>query len=449
MKTNFVLIIVIILFGFGLSSGQAEVSREEAAKLKTTLTPFGAERAGNAEGTIPEWTGGITTPPATFKKGEFHPDPYKDDKVLFTISAQNYMDYADKLSDGQKALFKKYPETFKMNVYPTRRSAAAPEWVYENTFKNAINAKLVEGGDGVENAFGGIPFPIPKTGVEVVWNHLMRWIGQPVFYDYASFIVYENGQRSRSGATVEQNMPYYGSQDDYDGNSLLQFLIKYNEPTRRKGEIILIRDPVNQVKTPRQAWQYIPGQRRVRRAPTVAYDTPDGVVNTYDDAYMYNGSPDRYNWRFLGKKELYVLYNGYKLANAYGQGIPEKELLTINHPNPEYCRWELHRVWIVEGTLKEGKRHIYAKRVFYIDEDSWNMVWHDRYDGRGDLWRVSFVNMIPFYEMPATVGRWNTTVDLFADLYGVITIDKIPYSEDEENPDSYFTPQGVRKMSRR
>ena len=121
--------------------------------------------------------------------------------------------------------------------------------------------------------------------------------------------------------------------------------------------MILAREPMDQSKNARKAWQYLPGQRRVRRAPTISYDTPNpgatGLM-TYDDVFMFNGSLDRYDWKLIGKKELYIPYNCYKPQLK----VPLTEKCLGGHPDPEYWRWELHRVWVVEGTVKPGKRHV-------------------------------------------------------------------------------------------
>src|SRR6185503_18298037 len=142
-------------------SAQAAVSAHEAAKLKSTLTPVGAEKAGNKASTIPAWDGGLAKAPPGYKNGDVRPDPYADEKPVLSINAKNMVQYADKLTDGVQALMKKYPD-FRIDVYPTHRTAAAPQSVYDNTFRNATQAKTVDGGHGVEGAWGGIPFPIPK-----------------------------------------------------------------------------------------------------------------------------------------------------------------------------------------------------------------------------------------------------------------------------------------------
>src|SRR5690606_20204219 len=158
----------------------AAVSAEEAAKLGNSLTPLGGEMAGNADGSIPAWTGGLKPSAGKVDERGFLENPYAGDQPLFTITAQNMDQYKDKLTPGQQALFKRYPNTYKIPVYKTHRSAASPEAVYEAARENAVNTKLVEGGNGLENFKMAHAFPIPQNGMEVAWNHLTRYRGGSV-----------------------------------------------------------------------------------------------------------------------------------------------------------------------------------------------------------------------------------------------------------------------------
>jgi hypothetical protein len=436
----------------------AKVTVEEAARLKQDLTPFGAERAGNAEGTIPAWEGGITAIPEgiSYEPGKktFHPDPFADDKILFTITAQNMDKYAEKLSEGQKALFKKYPDTYKLNVYTTRRTNAAPQWVYDNTYKNALNAEVVET-YSVVGAFGGIPFPIPKTGMEALQNHVMRWRGPDRKEAGFGYIIYPDGGRAVSAGTLAQKeYSYYtkdGSIEDWDGTIEKQ-LHEFIGPARRKGEIILKNDPVDyRGGSDSKTWQYQPGQRRVRRAPSLAFDTPApaaGGNGNYDDLYMFMGNPSRFDWKLVGKKEMYIPYNSYQLYLA-----PHDELMTAKHLNPKYMRWELHRVWIVEATLRSDKRHNYGRRVFHLDEDSWQNVLMDNYDTRGNLWRTATGGSKNYYEVPGncvqTIGFYDLQTDTYATQNHVSEDPSFRGTVFEDIPSKTFTPQNTRKLGLR
>lgn len=439
-----------------LSSGslQAKVTDSEANKLSHELTPLGAERAGNADNSIPAWAGGMTTPPKGYQgEGTTRVDPFVEEKPLFTIDANNYKEYAAKLSDGQIALFEKYPSTFKMPVYSTHRTAAAPQYVYDNTKQNALRAELVSGGNGVEGAYGGIPFPIPSNGQEVIWNHLLRWTGEGATTRAHTLSVYEDGSVTHGEALLWESFPYFakdGNLQSFEGE-FYHMMLQYALPIRRKGEVILLRDPVNQTESTRQAWQYIPGQRRVRRAPTIAFDTPNNVYAggvTYDDAWMFNGSPERFNWKLKGKKEMFISYNNNGLFAALENG-EVNDLATPGHPNPDYGRWELHRVWEVEATLKEGSRHIYGKRTFYIDEDTWAIAATDIYDGRNELWRVGIANFLNLYDVPLTILRAYWHVDLQNSSWAMSDMDVEPLRIHEGEGKAFFTPAQVRKLSRR
>ncbi len=381
----------------------AAVSAEEAAKLKTTLTPLGAERAANKDGTIPPWTGGLTKASPGFKPGDARPDPFAAEKPLYSINAKNMAQYDAHLSDGVKALMKKYPD-FRIDVYPTHRTAAAPQWVYDNTFKNATRAKLVDNGHGTEGAYGGTPFPIPKDGYEVFQNHRLAWVGSYAQAPVRVWVVTADGKRAMaSGGTQSFRRQFYdpeGSLEKFDGYAGLgKFVV--SEPGSKAGEAILAHDNLN-ASNPRGLWQYLVGQRRVRKAPSVAYDTPDSVtsgIGLFDEAFMLFGPIDKHNLKLVGKRELYIPYNNNRAASA-----KVADLVTPNTLNPSVVRWELHRVWEVEATLAEGKRHVVPKRKYYIDEDSWQIMLFDGWDAKGELWRTNYTLTLLAPDIPALIG---------------------------------------------
>ncbi len=434
----------------------AAVSSQEAAKLGASLTPFGAEKAANAAGTIPAWTGGITKAPAEYKTpGQHHPDPFSADKPLFTITKANLDQYKANLTPGQIALFNAYPNSYQMPVYQTRRSGSAPQWVYDNSVKNATSAKLLDGGNGFADAYGGIPFPIPQNGVEAVWNHIARYRGTYIVRRASEVAVQRNGAFTLVTSQQEAMFKFYNPKNSYaDLNNIMFYYLSFTKsPARLAGGAVLVHETLDQVKEPRQAWGYNAGQRRVRRAPNLAYDTPiaaaDGL-RTADDTDMFNGAPDRYDWKLVGKKEIYIPYNNYKVTSP---DVKYADLLQVGHLNPALTRNELHRVWVVEGTLKAGARHIYSKRTLFLDEDSWQAAEVDQYDGRGELWRVSLAYLKNYYELPTTWSALDVFHDLQARRYHVQNLDnEEPTTIDFSQPipdDGYFKPAALRRRGTR
>ncbi|MFN3770278.1 MAG: DUF1329 domain-containing protein [Ectopseudomonas guguanensis] len=450
------LMAVAVALAFSAGSALAGVSPQEAAKLGDTLTPFGAEKAGNAAGTIPAWTGGITQAPAGYtRSGQHHVNPFPDDKPLFTITAANLSQYEANLTPGQIAMFKAYPETYQMPVYQTRRSGSAPQWVYDNTIKNATSAKLADGGNGFTNAYGGIPFPIPQNGVEALWNHIARYRGTYIVRRASEVAVQRNGSYSLVTSQQEALFKYYLQNGSFaDLNNIMFYYLSFTtSPARLAGGATLVHETLDQVKEPRQAWGYNAGQRRVRRAPNLAYDTPiaaaDGL-RTADDTDMFNGAPDRYDWKLVGKKEIYIPYNNYKVTSP---DVKYKDLLQVGHLNPALTRNELHRVWVVEGTLKSGARHIYSKRTLFLDEDSWQAAVVDQYDGRGELWRVSIAYLKNYYDLPTTWSALDVFHDLQARRYHVQNLDNeesntIDFTQAVPD-DGYFKPAALRRRGTR
>lgn len=449
------------------SGAHAKVSQAEANKLGNSLTPFGAEKAGNgidpATGKgIPAWNGGLTEKdiPASYNQaGQHHPSPFPDDKKIFSIGADNLSQYESKLPDGVKAMIKTYPETFKLNVFRSRRTHSAPQWVYKNTRENATTAELEP--TGVKNAFGGIPFPIlhgnnEDKALQAIWNHILRWRGVYVVRRASEVAVQRNGSYSLVTSQQEVYFRYYDPKYSFDklDNIIFYYLSFTKAPARLAGGAVLVHETLDQQQLPRQAWGYNAGQRRVRRAPNLAYDTPiaaaDGL-RTADDTDMYNGSPDKYNWKLVHPEpvEMYIPYNNYEIDSKKWS---YEDLLMEGHVNPEAQRWELHRVWVVEATLKEGERHIYERRVFYIDEDSWQIAVIDQYDRRGELWRVSIAYIKNYYEVPTTWTALDTFHDLRARRYHVQLLDnEEPTLMDFTQPvpsERYFHPAALRRRGR-
>ena len=430
----------------------AEISADEVARLGRDLTPLGGERAGNADGSIPEWTGGITRPPAGYEVGQHHPDPYAADRPLFVIDAANLDQHRDKLSVGHQRMLETYPG-FRLNVYPTRRSASVPQRIYDATRRAAATARLVDDGNGVGGAVIGTPFPIPKNGLEVIWNHLLRYRGETVTCTVGQAAVTRGGAYTMVKYALDIKLRYSlpDMTEEELGNSMILFKQKVVAPARLAGDLLLVHETMNQAREPRRAWTYNPGQRRVRRAPNVAYDNPgttsDGL-RTADQFDMFNGAVNRYDWKLMGKREMYVPYNSYKL---HSDRLAFTDILKPLHVNPEHLRYELHRVWVLEATLKEGARHIYKRRTLYVDEDSWQILLADIYDNRDQLWRMSEGHVINFYEKPLIWPTLEVHTDLQAGRYLALGLDnEFPICTfDKEYTSKDFTPASLRRAGRR
>ncbi|RLA41749.1 MAG: DUF1329 domain-containing protein [Gammaproteobacteria bacterium] len=435
----------------------AKSSPEEIARLGlegTELTPAGAIRAGNAEGTIPEWKNERVQAPSDFVEGQYHTDPFRDDKVLFKITAQNYTEHADKLSEGQKAMFKTYPDWF-MNIYQTRRSAVYAPYIYEAALANAGTAEIVlapEKGEGIvgfKNAHHSWAFPIPKNGNELLMNQATRPINVWVDSNEQTLAITSTGKYTVSQLSVQQHYKYSDPDiKDFDPETdHLHYYQTLTAPAKVAGQVVLAKDPTSFTKKFRGAWVYSPGQRRVKRAPQIVYDNPltasDGLATT-DQKWGFNGPNDRFNWKKIGKKEMYVPYNAYKL-HATNAG-PENVITSEGRLNQDFARYELHRVWVLEGTLKQGTSHDYARRVMYLDEDSYFITVVDGYDRRGEIWRYWEDHDVMYYDIGFVAPAAEVQYDMTAGRMLALLFDK-------KNPpdftgrweDKYFTPASIRR----
>ncbi len=438
-----------VMLSLGAGALWAKVTPEEAAKLGQDLTPIGADKAGNKEGTIPAWA---PAPQSGSLKGAFPTNPQIDaEKPSFTITKANLAQYQDKLTEGHKYLLKTYDD-YKMNVYPTHRMASWPDFIYKATAENAVSCEMI-GVDNPHNCKLGFPFPIPKTGAEPIWNHKLKWRGEAVTRYNNQMIVQPAGQFQLT-KIVEDVEFHYASQKHpvpltKDAGEFLFYLSRTVAPPRMAGTVILVHEKAGVGSAGRAAWLYSPGLRRIRRAPTVCCDNPyegtDGH-QFYDQVDMFNGVLERYNWKLVGKKEMYVGYNGHKLA---GPQVKFKDMAAPRHLNQSLPRYELHRVWVVEATLKPGTSHTFKKRVMYVEEDGWNILAVDDYDKRDQLYQFQEGH----YVWGANIQAGTTIPEVIYHFDSGRYFVTAMANEDKPNnlsvsfPPGYFTADAVQKST--
>ena len=434
-------------------AAQAKVPPEQMARLDQDLTPLGAQRGGNADGSIPSWNGGLTSPPdgIGYEKGKHLPDPFAADKPLFRVTGANAGEYDRFITRGQKALLERHDSYF-MDVYPSRRSCAQPEFVYKAARNNALVGELVADGNGVAKAIMASPFPIPNNGLEIVWNHTLRYRGYKLQRQFTAIPVNQSGDYYQitvhDDAILRWSDPQKRNAEELD-NISIYYLLQTKAPARSAGYVVLVQESLNMSVEARRAWTYSPGTRRVRRAPTIAYDNPgtnsDGIT-TSDSFGGFNGAPDRFDWTARGRSEKFIAYNNFRRVL-----VPYEQLVGKHHINQEMMRYEKHRVWEVEGNLKDNYRHVYARRVFYIDEDTKGIVATEIYDGRGQLWRVQELGGGVQYELPLCGGSGDTVYDLMVGRYlmlGLINEEK-PIDFDAKHLDANrYTPANIRRLGR-
>lgn len=421
----------------------AAVTADEAAKLKGELTPFGSEKAGNKDGSIPAWTGGFKGTIAGELPGGRRGDPFKDEKPLYTVTASNMSQYADKLTDGVKEMLKKYPQSYRLDVYKTHRTAVAPQWVYDNTFKNATRGKLEN--HVPSNVYGGIPFPIAKTGEEVMWNHLLRFRPQAWEAPANQYQITSNGKVVLvNDGMMRLRMPYYskdGSPDGFDGYFWDINLVS-NGPPIRAGEAVVGRENFDVAKL--ASYVYLAGQRRVRKLPNPCCDSPSQAtagLMTFDEAFVFTGRTTLFDFKLLGKKEMLVPYN----QNRFLQ-FKDEDVIKGNHLNPDAVRWELHRVWVVEADLKPGERHTSPKSIYYVDEDTWTTLLADRWDGKNQLWKTLWNLNYVISDLPGVVDQTFGYYDVLSGTayLGNVMNDKPYHLRIKQNfPTVMFTGDGL------
>ncbi|MBL4795374.1 MAG: DUF1329 domain-containing protein [Pseudomonadales bacterium] len=320
--------------------------------------------------------------------------------------------------------------------------------MYTENKTNVDGVSLGNNGNSLNGWSNGVPFPIPQSALEIVWNHTVRYRGESVSRAIGQATPQPNGRYNM--VVFDDNFTFRSALqgDNIDPNVMFYYKQKIVAPARLAGNVILVHETIDQVKEPRKAWIYNAGQRRVRRAPQVAYDGPGSAsdgLRTSDNFDMFNGAPDRYDWKLIGKKEMYIPYNSYKLQSPK---LKYDDIVKAGHINQDHTRYELHRVWEIEATLKDGARHIYAKRHFYIDEDSYQIAEADHYDGRGNLWRVGEGHGLQIYAIPTYWLTLETLYDLVAKRYmalGFVNEIDSPYTYNAKATVNDYKPASLRR----
>jgi hypothetical protein len=318
-------------------------------------------------------------------------------------------------------MFKHYPN-YRMDIYPTHRSWTYPKYVIDNTIKNATACKAAAEEQRLEGCYGGYPFPIPKTGNQVMWNHLLQFEAHSTEGFVETMLTPTSGGAVLQAHTLLTELyPYYDPARTGVVPSDIRFLklrTADTAPARQAGGSTVLLDPLDWTTGGRRAYQYIPGQRRVKLAPDLAYDTPSpysGGGQTMDDQKGFMGALDRWDFKLIGKKEKYIPYNNFAMFD-FKTCSTHKAFDTPYFANPDCVRWELHRVWQVEATLKPGFRHVYKKRIFFWDEDVPGAGVSEGYDAAGKLYRLINTYSVPFYEAPGGVGGIAGSAFMSSDL---------------------------------
>jgi hypothetical protein len=392
-----------VIAAAGMTLAISCLAQADAGRLGKELTPAGAEPGANKDGSIPAF-GAADAAVAGWSPGKRRQDffKYQGEKPLYSVDASNVDKYADKLSPGQVALVKA-TKGYRMDVYPSHRTCSMPDFVIENTRKNAGGAAKI-GADGwslQDAVVPGIPFPIPANGAQAIWNSKMKYVG--VGLDMPTLYTALSPRRGASEwVTAQSTQTYYYPWGKKGSATLAQLpqieyftYFAYESPAALAGQALVF---VNHSNAASETFYYFPGQRRVRRMPTYAYDAPQiGFENQYliDEPRVFNGTMDRFDWKLVGKKEMLVGYNAFGI---YDPSPKFDAVATADGIDPARRRYELHRVWVVEATVKQGVRHVSPKRTFYIDEDSWSLVAADDYDAQGKLWKLREAFVIPVYE---------------------------------------------------
>ena len=441
-KLNLLLLLVVLPLGLFAETEQ-----------KPALSFFGAELSGNDEGSIPPWQGGIVTPPASYKQGDWHPDPYINDVPLFTIDQGSVGQYQDKLSAGHRAMLARYPDSYRLRVFPSRRSVSYPPAVAEQTRKYQGKARVVDDGAGIAGIVRGIPFPEPENGEQAIWNMRLSYKGGGYRGYFTTALTAKDGTYELGVSAHEIEYMYGDPRSTLANlNNIKTRAVMYTlRPAKNAGSIYLYHFLLNSLHEERRNWAYSPGKRRVKRSSMISHDQPmsgsDGI-HIWDQGDMWLGPITEFNWTLLGKREMYVPYNAYQLHSG---ATAVDDIVAPKHLNQDLARYELHRVWVVEATRREGSNHRYQRRRYYLDEDSWRVMFAEHYDEQGEVHRFSEAHHINYYEAKVFYTTLDTYYKLDTERYYLRHVDNdySPFDFSFDQNANYYIPGRLKMKAKR
>lgn len=373
---------------------EGESRVQQAQRLTHELTPLGAKRMGNG-GDIPPWRGGVSMPPLLYSgPGHWRPDPFPQDTPLLRITPASVQRYRDALPSGLQSLL--VNSDFTLPVYPSRRTASAPAEWYEQTYLNALQQP-----DRLEQSAGGVPFPMPSNGAEVVSNAILRWQGRH-YYGFERLYQISDNQIESWPLESWFVFPFASPRPLSWPERVSEWEQQRRQPRGDKGETSVALW---------YSWQERELDNAFHQQHVVSLAGLDVSLNRLTAGQpapglispsLLTGQPDQYHWQLLGKRELLIPYNNYRLSE------PDAGYAAFLRPGlPDFSRlrFEKHRVWVVDGVLKSRQTAEYGKQVLYIDEDSWAVVMADRYSKNGTLVSVAMALLTTAYEVPAVIAE--------------------------------------------
>jgi hypothetical protein len=282
-----------------------------------------------------------------------------------------------------------------------------------------------------------------------MWNHVFRWRGGSVERQIVWLPVAATG--GSYVVKVRQNIAF--DQQGYmarpvDGR-LYASTAYFSAPPSAIGTRVATWEPIDPAGEARARWVFVPQTLDTRRLPSYDHDTWElfaGGQRTADQNDGWNGSPERYDWKLVGKRELLIGYNAYRIAN---KTLPYKAIAIAKNVDPELLRYEVHRVWVVEATLRQGRNHRFPKRVFYVDEDTWQVAQEEVYTKDDQLFRFGDHQMMQYYDVQvpwyAATIHHNLAAGSYM-VYGLSNMEPVPYRWGFQGRNSDYLPSNLRGL---
>jgi Protein of unknown function (DUF1329) len=251
---------------------------------------------------------------------------------------------------------------------------------------------------------GGLPFPKPTTGDQVLLNYLYRYWVDDLTFGFEWHLVGPQNNLERTikgkmfgmrlnGRTLTDPKPSY----DAANAGVLEKLATLIESPKDVRGLALSRTRHVDMTQSDSIQYYLPALRRVRRLS--GRDTQDPIAGTditWDDyvAFYQQVDPTTTEVKLVGEGEILHPSSYTKpVKGGVGGYLHAVSDFDRSDMTVRFKKWQRRPVWIID-VISRDPSYIYSKRRIWIDKEVPNILHVETWDRKGNPWKTLRTSMI-------------------------------------------------------
>ncbi len=237
------------------------------------------------------------------------------------------------------------------------------------------------------NYVSGIPFPDPQNALEIAYNYDNALLGDNL-RNLTHMEIADGRRKYNRQLIAEEYQTYFTGRRDVPPvpefmpnpkDMFHAYHTEYSEPPGFKGTRAMTVK-WNDRSRDYGSWEFSSSTRRVVRRSTAQRQTHIGPSDfTYNDQGGYNWVIKDNSYKLLGRKELLMARN----QNA--EQLVKNDIKGMCYVSG-YQRERIN-MYILE-VINKDPNYIYSKEIWYVDPENWKILYADKFDKQGRLWKI-------------------------------------------------------------